>query len=133
MTDNDPLQRPFNRHLGMVRAGKPGFVYALENHGDHPAALFALAEATSEAILHRSLADVSAVVRHVDAKFGEPLIGRATSRGCIDPDAETDAVTLLERQRHALVPIMVEIVDESRTIGLRATIEWHVQQPILSR
>lgn len=132
---------PFNRYLGM-RQTQDGSGKLLElddspsylNHVGtvHASAQLALAEATSGEILLRALPELAgqavAVVRRVEAKFRNPTRGRIYSRAVTAVTDVQQSADPLSTKGRAIIPVTVEIVDQSGAVGLLATFEWFAQR-----
>jgi acyl-coenzyme A thioesterase PaaI-like protein len=130
---------PFNSFLGIQIASDPSQMLRLPsgekylNHVGtvHASAQLALAEASSGEFLLRhfgSTEGIVPVVRRLEAKFRRPANGTITSTA-------TAAPTILERldaelasKGRSLVPVTVELHDESGVHTLSATVEWFIQR-----
>lgn len=129
---------PFNALLGIQRGAAPFILELpgspqLTNHlaTVHASAQLALAEATSGQIFISHCGDRAdqtfAVVRRLEAKFKSPLRGRILSWSSVaDEVLDVFAETLTSKGR-ASVSIPIEVLDESQSIGLVATVEWFAQ------
>ncbi len=98
----------------------------------HASAQLALAEATSGQILIsyfvESAEETLAIVRRVEAKFKSPLHGRILSRSSVTDETLAAFAETLATKSRAFVSIQVEVLDESESLGLVATVEWFAQQ-----
>ena len=130
---------PFNELLGIKPAAAPLILELadsprLTNHLGtvHASAQLALAEATSGQILLSYFGETAdqklATVRRVEAKFKAPLHGRILSRSSVTDETLAAFAETLATKSRAFVSIQVEVVDESESLGLVATVEWFVQQ-----
>jgi hypothetical protein len=130
---------PFNTFLGIQRPATSAQLLRLPSGGQylnhlgtvHASALLALAEASSGEFLLRRFGSsdgVVPVVRRIEAKFRKPANGAVASTAGATPEAlaQLDA-DLLARGR-ALIPIAVELHDESGTHALSASVEWFIQR-----
>ena len=131
---------PFNELLGIRHAAPPFLLELakssqLTNHLGtvHASVQLALAEATSGQILisyfGETVDQVFAVVRRLEAKFKSPLHGRILSRSSVAHEALAAFAESLALKGRSSVSIPVEILDESESLGLVATVEWFAQQP----
>ena len=132
---------PFNRLLGL-QAEPPGseYVVSLANSPElcnhvgtmHAAALLAVAEAGSAQFLLREAADLLAgyvpLVRRVDGKFRQPLVGRARARVLLESTDCRAALAKLHSHGRLLLKVPVEVVDDTGTVAMKAVIEWFVRR-----
>ena len=136
---NSVTELPFNRFIGIEVATDPSRLLQLPSGGDylnhlgtvHASALLALAEASSGEFLLRHFggADgVFPVVRHLEAKFRKPARGAVTSTANASPEALAEFNAQLSAQGRALIPVTVELYDESGTHALSATVDWFIQR-----
>ena len=130
---------PFNRLIGIQTASDsaqllrlpPGGQYLNHLGTVHASALLALAEASSGEFLLRhfgSSVGVVPVVRHIEAKFRKPANGTVVSTAHVAPDALAQLDADLAAKGRALIPITVELHDESGTHALSASVEWFIQR-----
>jgi hypothetical protein len=136
----DILALPFNQLVGLQRA-PAGSPYVFTAAGDpkchnhlgaaHASLQLALAEATSGECLLGALKerrpDAFAVVRRVEAKFRNPLVGQVYSKGSIPPDEVDRILAELAARGRTWTPVSVQVLDAEGTVGLAATFEWFVQ------
>jgi acyl-coenzyme A thioesterase PaaI-like protein len=129
---------PFNSFLGIQIATEPSQLLRLPS-GDrylnhlgtvHASAQLALAEASSGEFLLKhfgSIDGIVPVVRRIEAKFRKPANGAVTSTASAasEPLAQLDAE--LASKGRSLIPITVELHDESGAHTLSATVEWFIQ------
>ena len=136
---NSVTELPFNRFIGIERATDPSRVLQLPAGQDylnhlgtvHASALLALAEASSGEFLlqHFGGADgVLPVVRHLEAKFRKPARGAVTSTANASPEALAELNAQLSAKGRALIPVTVELYDESGTHALSAIVDWFIQR-----
>jgi acyl-coenzyme A thioesterase PaaI-like protein len=130
---------PFNRFIGLEPATDESKLLRLPigdqylNHLGtvHASALLALAEASSGEFLLRhfgSSEGVIPVVRRLDSKFRKPAHGAITSAANTTPEALSSLDADLAAKGRALIPIVVELHDESGAHVLSATVEWFIQR-----
>jgi len=130
---------PFNSFLGIQIADEPSLLLRLPsgkqylNHLGtvHASAQLALAEASSGEFLlrHFGSADgIIPVVRRLDAKFRKPANGIIASTASATPEALAQLDAELASKGRSLIPVRVEIYDESGTHTLSATFEWFIQR-----
>jgi acyl-coenzyme A thioesterase PaaI-like protein len=130
---------PFNSFLGIQIADEPPLLLRLPsgkqylNHLGtvHASAQLALAEASSGEFLLRHFGaanDIIPVVRRLDAKFRKPANGSITSTASATPEALAQLDVELASKGRSLIPVRVEIHDESGTHTLSATFEWFIQR-----
>jgi acyl-coenzyme A thioesterase PaaI-like protein len=132
----DVTALPFNRLLGLEPAD-PGsdFLVCLPagpqytNHLGtvHAAALLAVAEAGSGALLIRTFGDRAGylpVVRRLEAKFRAPARGRVSARAAVEPGTAEQALADLAARGRSRVTVAVEVVDEAGAVVLAAAVEW---------
>jgi acyl-coenzyme A thioesterase PaaI-like protein len=136
---NSVTELPFNAFLGIEAADENGKLLRVPKGGQflnhlgtvHASALLALAEASSGEFLLRhfgSVEGVVPVVRRLESKFRKPANGAVTSTATAPGEALMDMMKELETKGRALVPIAVELHDESGAHVLSATAEWYVQR-----
>jgi acyl-coenzyme A thioesterase PaaI-like protein len=130
---------PFNSFLGIQVATEPSESLRLPS-GDqylnhlgtvHASAQLALAEASSGEFLlrhFRSTEGIVPVVRRLEAKFRKPANGAVTSSATASPTALEQLDAELASKGRALIPVTVELHDESGTHTLSATLEWFIQR-----
>jgi acyl-coenzyme A thioesterase PaaI-like protein len=136
----DTTEIAFNRHVGVRRADREGFLLMLVdeqrylNHIGtvHAAALFALAEATGGEFLSRRFADLAdaviPVVRRAEAKYASPGRGRLYSKAAI-PEGEAERVIdEIAKKGRTILGVAVEIVDEEGKVVMKASFEWFVKK-----
>ncbi|MCI0538917.1 MAG: DUF4442 domain-containing protein [Verrucomicrobiales bacterium] len=127
---------PFNRLVGIETAPPPqllrlpaGVQYLNHLGTVHASAQLALAEASAGEFLLQQLrptADIVPVVRRLEAKFRKP------ANGAIMSTVTTPAETLdqfraeLVAKGRLLIPVAVEIHDESGAHALSASVEWFI-------
>jgi hypothetical protein len=130
---------PFNSFLGIEEASDttqllrlpPGGQYLNHLGTVHASALLALAEASSGEFLLRHFGSSSGlvpVVRHIEAKFRKPANGAVTSSASANATDLSQLEASLAAKGRALIPIAVELHDESGTHALSATVEWFIQR-----
>jgi len=129
---------PFNSLLGIQIATDSAHLLELPagdqylNHlGTVHAAQLALAEASSGEFLlrhFRSTEGIVPVVRRLEAKFRKPANGAVTSTVTAAPTALEQLDAELASKGRALIPITVELHDQSGAHTLSATIEWFIQR-----
>jgi acyl-coenzyme A thioesterase PaaI-like protein len=135
----DITNLPFNAFIGVERAQSKDALLLLPsnpryfNHLGtvHASAQLALAEASSGEFLLRhfgSAAGVVPVVRRMDAKFRKPANGSVTSTASAAPESLAQLDAELSSKGRALIPIFVELHDESGAHTLSATFEWFFQR-----
>ena len=110
-----PAGKQYLNHLGTV----------------HASAQLALAEASSGEFLlrHFGSADrIVPVVRRMEAKFRKPANGSITSSVAVATEALAQLDAELAAKGRALIPISVEIHDESGAHTLSTTFEWFIQR-----
>jgi acyl-coenzyme A thioesterase PaaI-like protein len=130
---------PFNSFLGIQIATEPSRVLRLPsgtqylNHlgSVHASAQLALAEASSGEFLLRhfgSMEGIVPVVRRLEAKFRKPANGAVTSTVTAAPESLAQLDAELSAKGRCLIPVSVELHDESGAHTLSATIEWFIQR-----
>jgi hypothetical protein len=130
---------PFNRFLGIQVATEPSKLLRLPS-GDqylnhlgtvHASAQLALAEASSGEFLLRhfgSTQGIVPVVRRLEAKLRKPANGAMTSTATVALSALDQLDAELASKGRALIPITVELHDQSGAHTLSATVEWFIQR-----
>ena len=129
------IQLPFNRHVGIQQSSTlegllelPAGEQYLNHIGTvHASAQLALAEACSGEFLLQNLSgnqDIVPVVRRVEAKFKKPANGRVTATVKSSEPSLSDALSVLDKKRRALVTIFVDVVDETGQHSLSSSFEW---------
>lgn len=129
---------PFNAFIGLQPSPDAEKLPQLPSGGQflnhlgtvHASALLALAEASSGEFLLRHFGSsdgVVPVVRRIEAKFRKPANGAVYSAASATPEALDQLNTDLAAKGRALIPITVELHDESGTHALTATVEWFIQ------
>jgi acyl-coenzyme A thioesterase PaaI-like protein len=132
-------QLPFNSFLGIQVSSEPSKLLRLPageqylNHLGtvHAGAQLALAEASSGEFLlrHFGSADgIVPVVRRLEAKFRKPANGAVTSTADAVPEFLAQLDAELASKGRSLIPITVELHDESGVHTLSATVEWFIQR-----
>jgi|ERR1700726_283676 len=130
---------PFNSFLGIQPADKPPQLLRLPsskqylNHLGtvHASAQLALAEASSgEFLLNHfgSTEGIVPVVRRLEAKFRKPANGAVISIANAAPESLAQLDAELALKGRSLIPITVELHDESGAHTLSATVEWFIQR-----
>jgi acyl-coenzyme A thioesterase PaaI-like protein len=130
---------PFNSFLGIQTADNPSQLLRLPagkqflNHLGtvHAGAQLALAEASSGEFLLRHFGSTDGlvpVVRRLEAKFRKPANGTVTSTASATPESLARLDAELSSRGRSLIPITVELHDESGTHTLSATVEWFIQR-----
>ena len=130
---------PFNSFLGIQACAESSHLLRLPsgkqylNHLGtvHASAQLALAEASSGEFLlrHFGSADgIVPVVRRMEAKFRKPANGSITSSASATPEALARLNAELSSKGRSLIPITVELHDESGAHTLSATFEWFIQR-----
>jgi acyl-coenzyme A thioesterase PaaI-like protein len=130
---------PFNSFLGIQAAAEPLQVLRLPsgeqylNHLGtvHASAQLALAEASSGEFLLRhfgSIDGIVPVVRRLEAKFRKPANGTVTSTATAAPESLAQLDAELASKGRSLIPVTVELHDESGAHTLSATVEWFIQR-----
>jgi acyl-coenzyme A thioesterase PaaI-like protein len=130
---------PFNSFLGIETAAEPSQLLQLPS-GDqylnhlgtvHASAQLALAEASSGEFLLRHFGSTDAilpVVRRLEAKFRKPANGTITSTATVAPGSLAQLDAELASKGRSLIPVTVELHDESGAHTLSATVEWFIQR-----
>jgi acyl-coenzyme A thioesterase PaaI-like protein len=94
----------------------------------HAGVQLTLAEAASGQWLMQAMPELAdkmiGVVRRVEAKFKNPMLGAIYSRAVTSLDEIRRSAEPLASKGRALVAVAVEIVDNSGNVGLVATFEW---------
>ena len=130
---------PFNTFLGIQRATDPAHLLRLPSGAQylnhlgtvHASAQLALAEASSGEFLLRHFGSpdgIVPVVRRIEAKFRKPATGTVTSTASATPESLVQMNAELTSKGRCLIPVNVELHDESGTHTLSATIEWFIQR-----
>lgn len=130
---------PFNSFLGLQIASEPSQLLRLPsgeqylNHLGtvHASAQLALAEASSGEFLLRhfgSTDGIVPVVRRLEAKFRKPANGTVTSSASATPESLAQLDAELSVKGRCLIPVSVELHDESGAHTLSATVEWFIQR-----
>ena len=130
---------PFNKFVGIQRAADaahllrlPAGQHYLNHLGTvHASAQLALAEASSGEFLLRHLASAEGiipVVRRIEAKFRKPANGSIISSVTTSPQMLAEFETELSARGRVLIPIFVEIHDESGAHTLSVSVEWFIQR-----
>lgn len=130
---------PFNRFVGIEISPDSTQILRLPSGGQylnhlgtvHASALLALAEASSGEFLLRhfgSSEGIVPVVRHIEAKFRKPAEGAIVSTASATAEALAELDADLAAKGRALIPIAVELHDESGTHALSASVEWFIQR-----
>ena len=136
---NNVTELPFNSFLGIQTAAGPARLLQLPlgkhylNHLGtvHASAQLALAEASSGEFLLRhfgSAEGIVPVVRRLEAKFRRPANGVVTSTAGVTPESLAQLDIELSSKGRSLIPVTVELHDESGAHTLSATVEWFVQR-----
>ena len=130
---------PFNSFLGIQTATDSAHLLRLPS-GDqylnhlgtvHASAQLALAEASSGEFLLRHLGSTEGivpVVRRLEAKFRKPANGALTSTATAAPASLEQLDAELASKGRSLIPVTVELHDESGAHTLSATVEWFIQR-----
>ena len=135
----DITKLPFNAFIGVELAQSKDALLQLPsdprylNHlgSVHASAQLALAEASSGEFLlrHFGSADgIIPVVRRLEAKFRKPANGSITSTASATPEALAQLDSELASKGRSLIPVTVELHDESGAHTLSATFEWFIQR-----
>jgi hypothetical protein len=130
---------PFNSLLGIRSAGDSAYLLQLASGSQylnhlrrvHASAQLALAEASSGEFLLRhfgSSDSVIPVVRRVEAKFRKPANGSIMSTAIAAPESLTRLDAELLSKGRSVIPITVEIYDESGVHTLSATFDWFIRR-----
>jgi acyl-coenzyme A thioesterase PaaI-like protein len=130
---------PFNSFLGIQVASEPSQLLRLPsgeqylNHlgAVHASAQLALAEASSGEFLLRHFGSTDGlvpVVRRLEAKFRKPASGAVTSTASATPESLAHLDAELSTKGRCLIPVSVELHDESGAHTLSATVEWFIQR-----
>ena len=130
---------PFNSFLGIQVATEPSLLLRLPsdtqylNHLGtvHASAQLALAEASSSEFLVRhfgSTEGILPVVRRLEAKFRKPANGVVPSTVTAAPEFLAQLDAKLSAKGRCLIPVSVELDDESGAHTLSATVEWFIQR-----
>ena len=130
---------PFNKFVGIQFASEPSRLLQLPageqylNHLGtvHASAQLALAEASSGEFLLRHFGSIEGlvpVVRRLEAKFRKPANGSLTSTASATPEALAQLDSELKAKGRSLIPITVELYDQSGAHTLSATFEWFIQR-----
>jgi acyl-coenzyme A thioesterase PaaI-like protein len=130
---------PFNSLLGIQIATDSAHLLELPAGGQylnhlgtvHASAQLALAEASSGEFLlrhFRSTEGIVPVVRRLEAKFRKPANGAVTSTATAAPTGIEELDAELASKGRALIPITVELHDQSGAHTLSATVEWFIQR-----
>ena len=133
------IELPFNSFLGIQIATESSKLLRLPSGNQylnhlgtvHASALLALAEASSGEFLLRhfgSIQGIVPVVRRFEAKFRKPANGAVTSAATAAPAALEQLDAELASKGRALIPITVELHDQSGAHTLSATVEWFIQR-----
>jgi len=135
----DVTQLPFNRLIGLEpAAADSGFLVGLPdgpqytNHLGtvHAAALLAVAEAGSAALLLRHMGGATAgfvpVVRRLESKFRRPATGRVWARASVPPEEVARWSAELEARGRVSAAVPVEVVDAAGSVVLSAVVEWFI-------
>jgi hypothetical protein len=97
----------------------------------HACVQLSLAEASSGQWLVQALPHLVdkaiAVLRRVEAKFKNPMRGEIFSRSTTSLGEVRRSAEALTVKGRALIPVTIEIVDGSGSVGLVATFEWFSQ------
>lgn len=127
---------PFNAFLKIEKASDSSHLLQLQaspchlNHVGtvHAGVQLALAEAASGECLMQALPELAdkvvAVVRRVEAKFKKPLQGSIYARASTRLEEIHRHAEPLAAKGRALIPVTIEITDDTGAVGLVATIEW---------
>lgn len=130
---------PFNGLLGIQIATDSAHLLELPAGGQylnhlgtvHASAQLALAEASSGEFLLRhfgSTEGIVPVVRRLEAKFRKPANGAVTSTVTAASGAFEQLDAELASKGRALIPITVELHDQSGAHTLSATVVWFIQR-----
>jgi acyl-coenzyme A thioesterase PaaI-like protein len=130
---------PFNSFLGIQVASEPSQLLRLPsgeqylNHLGtvHASAQLALAEASSGEFLLKHFGSTDRLVplvRRLEAKFRKPANGAVTSTATAAPESLAQLDAELASKGRSLIPVTVELHDESGAHTLSATVEWFVQR-----
>jgi len=128
---------PFNSFLGIQTGGDSTHLLRLPsgrqylNHLGtvHASAQLALAEASSGEFLLKhfgSIQGIVPVVRRMEAKFRKPANGSITSTATATPESLAQLDAELSSKGRTVIPISVELHDESGAHTLSATFEWFI-------
>ena len=130
---------PFNALLQIEKPGDSTFLLKLRespsflNHIGtvHACVQMSLAEASSGEWLVQALPHLVdkavAVLRRVEAKFKSPMRGEIFSRATTSLDEVRRSAETMAGKGRAIIPVTIEIVDGSGSVGLAATFEWFAQ------
>jgi hypothetical protein len=131
---------PFNRHNNIEKPREQGAAlleidssaWHLNHIGTvHACAQLSLGEAASGEFLTQTLPEFAdrtfGVLRHVEAKFKNPMHGKISARAVTSPEEIRKASNSLEPKGRAIIPVAIEVVDADNLVGLQATYHWFVQ------
>ncbi len=98
----------------------------------HAAAQFVLAEAASGAVLQQNVPhlvdSVIPVMRQSDIKYKKPAHSDIHANGTIAADEKIRFEHQLSKKGHALITVLVDIVDDENNISMSGAFEWFVQK-----
>jgi hypothetical protein len=128
---------PFNSFLGIKVAVEKDKILTLPSGGQylnhlgtvHASAQLALAEAASGEFLLRSLGpanDLVPVVRRLESKFRKPANGSISASISTTHETIENALRELKEKGRSIVPVDVQLHDESGAHTLSATVEWFI-------
>lgn len=130
---------PFNKFLGIQASGGSEHLLRLPSGNQylnhlgtvHAGAQLALAEASSGEFLLKHFGSTEGlvpVVRRLEAKFRKPANGTVTSIASAAPESLAQLDAELASKGRSLIPITVELHDESGAHTLSATVKWFIQR-----
>jgi acyl-coenzyme A thioesterase PaaI-like protein len=140
--DMNVTEIPYNKFVGIKRAGKSEYLLELDESDDylnhlgnvHAGAQLSLAEAASGEYLLQMFEDSASkfipVVRRMESKFKKPAKGKVFAR------AKTSALALeifkeeLKLKGRSLIGVEVNIEDANHVVTMSAVVEWYVQEVI---
>jgi acyl-coenzyme A thioesterase PaaI-like protein len=130
---------PFNSFIGIRPASDSAYLLQLPSGSQylnhlgtvHAGVQLALAEASSGEFLLKHFVSADGlvpVVRGMQAKFRKPADGSIMSTASAPPESLARLDAELSSKGRSLIPITVEIYDESGAHTLSATFDWFIQR-----
>lgn len=136
----DVTEIPFNKYIGIShlkeRDNKLTLIFKdnLKNHLGtfHASAQFSLAEACSGKILQtlfpHLLDSVVPVLRKTETKFKKAAQSNIIAKATVTEGSKEKFENQFQKKGRAVIPVMVDIIDENENITMSGIFEWFIQK-----